>query len=90
MPMVDGDGLLRISKCLLLVLLLQHSVWMDGDSVAEFCWQTRLRMDVGGQRQSQRQSRRPRRVRDRVRDSQRLRPRPRLGMRQTQDHRITG
>ena len=41
---------------------------MDGDSVAELCWQTRLRMDVGGQRQSQRQSRRPRRVRDRVRD----------------------
>ena len=35
---------------------------MDGDSVAELCWQTRLRMDVGGQRQS----RRPRRVRDRV------------------------
>ena len=68
MPMVDGDGLLRISKCLLLVLLLQHFVWMDGDSVAELCWQTRLRMDVGGQRQSQRQSRRPRQVRDRVRD----------------------
>ena len=122
MPTVDGDGLLRISKCLVvccnamdfvgqailwclqvkmmfsiqLVLLLQHSVqqlwkrmwrqlyvWMeeavtavmmavqttssyntlrqrqkinhkeavmvmDGDSVAELCWQTRLRMDVGG------------------------------------------
>ena len=25
---------------------------MDGDSVAELCWQTRLRIEVGGQRQS--------------------------------------
>ena len=27
---------------------------MDGDSVAELCWQTRLRIEVGGQRQSRR------------------------------------
>ena len=139
MPMVDGDGLLRISKCLLVCCnamdfvgrailwccrwkcCFQYSwccccnilsgwrkpwrrwwwlsrplyVWMeeavaavmmavqttsscntyrhrqkinhkeavmvmDGDSVAELCWQTRLRIEVGGQRQSQRQSRRPR------------------------------
>ena len=48
MPMVDGDGLLRISKCLLLVLLLQHSVRMEEAVTAVMmAVQTIIRLDGG-------------------------------------------
>ena len=48
MPMVDGDGLLRISKCLLLVLLLKHSVRMEeAVTVVMMAVQTIIRLDGG-------------------------------------------
>ena len=46
--MVDGDGLLRISKCLLLVLLLQHSIRMEEAVTAVMmAVQTIIRLDGG-------------------------------------------